>query len=50
MDGGGSGCIEEGLRNERRKVSIRRSIKKKGGRFFLVCDLLVEFLDYLACC
>ncbi len=31
MDGGGSNCIEESMRNGRRKVSIRRSMKAKGG-------------------
>jgi hypothetical protein len=31
MDGEGSNCIEESLRNGRRKVSIRRSMKEKGG-------------------
>ncbi len=30
MDGGGSYCIQEGLRNGRRKVSIRGSMKEKG--------------------
>ncbi len=29
MDGGGSICIEEGLRNGWRKVSIRGSMKEK---------------------
>ncbi len=41
MDGGGSDCIEKGLRNRRRKVSIRGSMKEKGGRFFLVCNFLI---------
>jgi hypothetical protein len=40
MDGGGSNCIEEGLRNGQRKVSIRSSMKEKGSRFFHVCDSL----------
>jgi hypothetical protein len=30
MDGGGSFCIEEGLQNGQRKVSIRGNIKEKG--------------------
>jgi hypothetical protein len=29
MDGGGSVCIEEGLQNGQRKVSIRGSMKEK---------------------
>jgi hypothetical protein len=29
MDGGGSDCIKEGLRNGRRKVSIKGSMKVK---------------------
>ncbi len=41
MDGGGSVYIEEGLRNGRRKASIRGSMKEKATilssmRFFLV--------------
>ncbi len=31
MDGGGSDCIEEGLWNGRKKVSIRGNMKEKGG-------------------
>jgi hypothetical protein len=30
MDGGGRDYIEEGLRNGRRKVTIRGSMKEKG--------------------
>jgi hypothetical protein len=33
MDGEGSDCIEEGLQNGRRKVSIRGSMKEKGAGF-----------------
>jgi hypothetical protein len=33
MDGGGSFCIEEGLRNGRRKANIRGSMKEKGAGF-----------------
>jgi hypothetical protein len=31
MDGGRNNCIEESLRNGRKKVSIRRNMKEKGG-------------------
>jgi hypothetical protein len=31
MDGGRSNCIEESMWNGQRKVSIRRSMKAKGG-------------------
>jgi hypothetical protein len=41
MDGEGSNCIEEGLRNGRRNVSIRGSMKEKGNKFFLVCNFLI---------
>ncbi len=41
MDGGGSYCIDEGLQNERQEVRIRSCVKKKRGRFFLVCMFLV---------
>jgi hypothetical protein len=34
MDGGGSYCIEEVLRNGQRKVSIRGNMKEKGSMFF----------------
>jgi hypothetical protein len=35
MDGGGSVYIEEGLRNEQRKVNIRGGMKEKtAGMFF----------------
>ncbi len=34
MDGGGSDCIEEGLRNGQRKVNIRGSMKEKAGGSF----------------
>ncbi len=45
MDGGGSNCIEEGLQNEWRKVSIRGSMKEKATiisamRFLLVLVVL----------
>jgi hypothetical protein len=36
MDGGGSNCIEEGLRNRQWEVSIRGSMKERGSMFFLV--------------
>ncbi len=35
MDGGGSDCIEEGLRNGWKKVSIRGSMKEKVVSSFL---------------
>ncbi len=38
MDGGGNECIEEGLRNGRWEVRIRGNVKKRGGKFFLVCN------------
>jgi hypothetical protein len=41
MDGRGSDCIEEGLRNGQRKVNIRGNMKEKGGGFFLVCNFMV---------
>jgi hypothetical protein len=41
MDGGGSDCIEKGLRNGPKEVIIRSSVKKNRGRFFLVCMFLV---------
>jgi hypothetical protein len=41
MDGGRSDCNEEGLKNGRRKVSIRGIMKKKGNKFFLVCNFLI---------
>jgi hypothetical protein len=44
MDGGGSDYIEEGLRNGRRKVSIRGSMKEKEGGFFLVCNFFLVFV------
>jgi hypothetical protein len=49
MDGGGSACIEKGLQNGRRKISIRGNMKEKAGvlsgmRFLLV--LVVDELHY----
>jgi hypothetical protein len=41
MDGGGSICIEEGLRNGRRKVNIRGSMKEKAVVLFSMRFLLV---------
>jgi hypothetical protein len=41
MDGGGSNCIEEGLRNGRYEVKIKGSMEEKGGRFFRVCDFFL---------
>jgi hypothetical protein len=42
MDGGGSDCIEKGLRNGQWEVSIRGSMKERGGMFFLVYNFLVD--------
>jgi len=44
MDGGGSDCIEEGLRNGWRKVSIRGSMKEKGaGSFWYAISCCCNF-------
>ncbi len=42
MDGGGSDCIEKGLQNGRKKVSIRGSMKEKGASssWKVICLLL----------
>jgi hypothetical protein len=42
MDGGGSDYIEKGLRNGQWEVSIRGSMKERGGMFFLVYNFLVD--------
>ncbi len=51
MDGGGNICIEEGLRNGRRKVSIRGSMKEKAailfGRQFLLVLVALRLLSWL---
>ncbi len=41
MDGGGSNYIEKGLQNGRQEVRIRSNVKKKRGKFFIVCIFLV---------
>jgi hypothetical protein len=51
MDGGGSICIEEGLRNGWSKVSIRCSMKEKStilfGRRFLLVLAALRLLSWL---
>ncbi len=51
MDGGGSIYIEEGLRNEQWKVSIRGSMKEKAavlyGRGFLLVLVAFRLLNWL---
>ncbi len=41
MDGGGNNCIEEGLQNGQRKVSIRGSMEEKMVVIFRMKFLLV---------
>jgi hypothetical protein len=51
MDGGGSVCIEEGLRNGRRKVSIRSSMKEKAmilsRMFFFLVLIALRLFNWL---
>jgi len=41
MDGGRSNCIEEGLWNGWREVSVKGSMKERSNMFFLVCNFLI---------
>jgi hypothetical protein len=51
MDGGGNVCIEEGLRNGRRMVSVRSNMKEKvvvlSGMQFLLVLVAFRLLSWL---
>ncbi len=44
MEGGGIDWIEKGLRNGRRKVSIKGNMEDKGRGFFLLCNFFLVFV------
>jgi hypothetical protein len=46
MDGGGSDYIEKGLRNGRRKVSIRSNMKEKGMGGSLWCAFFSSICSF----